>query len=232
MMSDAALRTTGSSPGSSSPATSEATSSGSSGSAVVRARAGARWISSATLAAGSAAARAWDPSSVPRRIVILPWPGAVETSPISSRAARTSSSETGRAVLSAVNATGGSTSMVRIDAGSAEGVKASAPPVSAATPAARTARPETFMTIPTYRSINPPTMNLPACQLILRISQVTGRRVAVDTRGSTAVRAVRAQPGSTRSVSTCASPSVIAMVCSLWAVREPSAERIVHPSGS
>lgn len=35
-----------------------------------------------------------------------------------------------------------------------------------------------------------------------------------------------------RRVSTSAGPSVIAMVCSLCEVRDPSAERMVHPSGS
>lgn len=35
-----------------------------------------------------------------------------------------------------------------------------------------------------------------------------------------------------RFVSTSGSPSVIAIVCSLCAVREPSAERMVQPSGS
>ncbi|GFM18456.1 acriflavin resistance protein [Mycobacterium sp. PO1] len=101
-------------------------------------------------------------------------------------------------MLSAVNATGGSTSMVRIDEGSTEGVKASAPPVSAATPAAKTARPETFMAIPTYRSINPPTMNLPAYQSILRISPVTGRRVADRsvTRAVRFVELILGRPGS------------------------------------
>lgn len=51
----------------------------------------------------------------------------------------------------------------------------------------------------------------------------------VALRGASGGRAIARQP---RAVMTIGSPSVMAMVCSTCAPREPSALRIVHPSGS